>query len=57
MVNGTNLTPKPVAGSGVGGGGMIMGAETVSTMSLWGLLEVTGGPELMNLRRGCGNLP
>ena len=43
MVNGTNLTLKPIEGSGVGGGGTIMGAETVSTMSLW---WVGGG--------GCG---
>ena len=26
--NETNLTPRPIAGSGAGGGGRIMGAET-----------------------------
>ena len=61
MVNGSNLTPRPTAGSGAGGDGRIMGAETTMSLWSWGwgrFWEVTGGgPGLMNVRRGCGNLP
>ena len=60
-MNGTNFTLRPTAGSGAGGDGRIMGAETTEFVVVGkggGFWEVTeGGAGLMNLRRRCGNLP
>ena len=46
MVNGTNLTPRSIAGSGAGGGGRIMGDDNgvkTELVEVWGLQKVMKG--------------